>query len=169
MDSIHVITAYNVFHDSADIFAASGYPRVEKQLFVVGYEPFGMFVVHVGFCQSGGARSSGTERIQPSVKLHVAAMALLDQESHGIEQGIGGNALFARAKTAPRFYFRQVPGIGFRADLENDGVDPTFLQLVEFTNKIGFHLFRCHVRVFALENGLNPCPAEFSLGGLLCR
>ena len=50
--------------------------------------------------------------------LNVTAVTFLDQESHGIEQGIGGNALFARAKTAPRFYFRQVPGIGFRADLE---------------------------------------------------
>ena len=56
-----------------------------------------------------------------------------------------------------------------RQDLENDGVDPTFLQLVEFTNKIGFHFVRCHFSVFTLENGLNPCPAKFSLRGLLCR
>ena len=77
-----------------------------------------MFVVHVGFCQRGGAGSPGAKRIKPSMKFHVTAVTFLDQESHGIEQGIGGNTLLARAKTTPRFYFRQVPGIGFRADLE---------------------------------------------------
>ena len=86
-----------------------------------------MFMVHVGFSQCGGARSSGTKRIQPSMKFHVTAVTFFDQESHGIEQGIGCNALFARAETAPRFYFRQVPGISFRTDLENDGVDPAGL------------------------------------------
>ena len=82
----------------------------------------------VGVCQHGSTGSTGTEGVEPGVEFHVTAMALLDEECHGVEHRVGGNALFARAETAPGFDFRLVPSVGFRSHLKDDGVDTARLQ-----------------------------------------
>lgn len=164
---IDVIPAHDVPHDTADVFPAGGDTRVEEQLPPVGDEPLGMLVIDVGVGQVGRSARSRAEGVQPGVKFHVAPVAFPDEEFHGIPVGFGGHALFSGEEAAPGFYPGGIPGIGLGTHLEDDGVDAAGLEKVEFTDEVGFHFLGSHGGVFTLENGLNPCPAEFPFGVFL--
>ena len=169
VNSIHIVARNDVPYHAADELAARRYARVEEYLFVVADEPFGMFMVDVRIRKRRIASRAGAIGIEPGVELHVAAMALGDEEGHQVEIPFGGEALLAGVEAAPRFQFRGIEGIGFGAYLEDDGVDAAPLEIVQFADEAPFHLRDGHLGVFALEGSLYPCAPELALSALVGR
>ena len=169
VNGIHIVARNDVPHHAADEFAARRYARVEEYLFVVADEPFGMFMVDMRIGKRRIACRAGAIGIEPSVELHVAAVAFGDEEGHQVEVSFGGESLLAGVEAAPRFQLRGIKSIGLGAHLEDDGVDAASLEVVQFADEAPFHLRDRHLGVLALEGGLYPRASEFALGALIGR
>ena len=63
------------------------------------------------------------------MKFHIPLVAFFDQEGRHIEVSGRGESLPAGIETAPGFDVGFIEGVGFRAYLEDDSVDPAFLRV----------------------------------------
>ena len=64
---------------------------------------------------------------------------------------------------APRLQLTGIERIALHANLEEDGVDAVLLQVVELACEHRLHAVATNVLELSVD-GLNPSPAEFSLG-----
>ena len=101
VDRIHVISRDNIFDNPTNKLAALRQSGIEQDLLVIGHEPFGMTVVDVGSRKTGVACRARPIGVQPSMKLHVPLVALLNQEGHRIKITLRCPSLLPREETAP--------------------------------------------------------------------
>ena len=122
-----------------------------------------MLEIRMILCQFCSALGLGTERIDPGMKLHTTGMALLDHPLQRVPIRIWRCSLTTGEITAPRLETALIKGIGFWTHLKQNGIDTTFLQLIELIGQLRLHTGCTHTLELVIHT-LNPRTAKFAFG-----
>ena len=119
MNGVNIVASDDVAHHLADKVATLWQCRIEIRLTAILHKPLGVFVIDVigrqAFNFAFGV--SHAIRIEPSVQLHAAIVALGNHKLQRVPIGIRRFAKFAGQIHTPGFKVRGIEGIGFRTHL----------------------------------------------------
>ena len=161
MEAVDVVSAHDVLHDVADILAVLRQTRIKQQLSVVVKGTLRVLHAHVVHGKCCGGLGLCTIRINPSMNLHTALVALIHHPLQWIPIRRRGLSLLSGEETTPRFKATFIESVALRSHLEDDGVDAVTLQLIELRRERLLHLQGFHAQELSV-NTLYPSSSEFS-------
>ena len=167
MDGIDIVALYDVADDGADIADALRIAWIHVELLAVADEELGRVLSSVVRRQISLGVACTTIGIDPSVELHTAGVALVDDEAQRIPRGVRRFALLTGEVLTPGLVGALVESITLGTHLEDDRVAA---QTVEECDTIAEELTGFFARersvVAAVDRG-EPSAAELTLHRLL--
>ena len=168
MDTIHIVTGYDILGNHTDIIAVFLHTRIQDKQIVVSKTAIGLANGNMVIGQLMGGLGLCTEGVNPCVQLHIALVALVDHPLQGIPIRIGGLTLCAGQESAPRLNLTLVERIALGAHLEDNHVYAILLQLVQLIGKRLLHLLGTKILELSVYT-LYPGSAHFSLLSPSCH
>ena len=97
------------------------------------------------------------------MELEPAAVTLLYHKLQRVPERLRSLALHSRQITRPRLERGWVAGIGFRPNLEEDGIAPGYHQRVEGGAEVVLHFGAAHSGEAGIAHDMQPGAPEFAL------
>ena len=130
VQSVDIVSGHDVLDDHADIVAVLRNAGIQDFQAVVVETTLRVPHRNMVVDQFLGRLGLGPIGVDPCVQLHASQMALLNHPLQGVPVGRWGSALSAGKETAPRLEAAGIERIALRTNLEDNGIDAIFLQLV---------------------------------------
>ena len=163
MESINIISAYNIHSHLANIVSCSLQPRVQqRQLAILKTEI--RTPLHDILRRNlliGSYAMLGTIRINPGMKLHATIMTLLYHPLQRIPIRRRSLTLYARKKLAPRLQIALIQSITLGTNLKDNRIYAILLQFIQLSCKHRLNLL-CTLAQILSVNTLYPSSTKLS-------
>ena len=160
MQSINIISVYDIANNLADILTVFRQARIKVQLTAILQEQFRILIERMERRKSSCTLGASTIRINPRMKLHVALVTFVNHPLQRIP--LRRFSLNTSEITAPWFVIGLIERIGFGTNLEDDSIDTRFLQGIKLGSKHTLHLLCSHTLELSVHT-LNPSSTELTL------
>ena len=167
MNGIDIVALYDVADDGADIADALRIPWVHIELLAVADEELGRLLGSVVRRQISLGIARTTIGIDPSVELHTAGVALVDDEAQRVPRGVRSFALLTSEVLTPGLVGALVEGITLSTHLEDDRVAAQTMEECDAVAQELTCLFARERSVVAAVDRREPSAAELTLHRLL--